>query len=158
MQRPERLLPREDQRQQSVHQLPPKFPSRCQSCPSLRQFQSWTRSQPCPLLQLLHPSSQLLLCPLCRSSHHRQGECSLQRVHAQTWSQRGLSTQSRPEPKYLHQQYRSHRERRFRAGNQNPSEQLQLPAERQHWQLELRYPSFQPGQCHEGSERLVRDR
>ena len=129
MQRPERLLPREDQRQQSVHQLPTKFPSRCLPRPLLRQFQSWTRSQPCPLLQLLHPSSQPLLCPLCRSSHHRQGECSLQRVHAQTWSQRGLSTQSRPEPKHLHQQYRSHRERRFRAGNQNPSEQHQLPAE-----------------------------
>ena len=121
MQRPERLLPREDQRLRSARQRPPKFPSRCLPHPS--------RHRSCPLLQLLHPSSQLLLCPLCRSSHHRQGECSLQRVHAQTWSQRGLSTQSRPEPKHLHQQYRSHRERRFRAGNQNPSEQHQLPEE-----------------------------
>ena len=143
MQRPERLLPREDQRLRYARQRPPKFPSRClshpsrrRSCPSrclphpsLQQYQSWTRSQPCPLLQLLRPSSQPLLLPSYRSSHHRQGGCSLQRVRALTWSQRGSSKQHRPEPKYLHQQYRSHRERRFRAGNQNPSEQLRLPAE-----------------------------
>ena len=82
----------------------------------------------------------------------------LQRVRALTWSQRGSLKQHCPEPKYLHQQYRSHRERRFRAGNQNPSEQHQLPAERQHSQPEQRYPSFRPVQFREGSERLVRDR
>ena len=65
-QRPERLLPRENLRQRSVHQLPPKFPSRCLPRPLLRQFQSWTRSQPYPLLQLLRPSSQPLLLPSYR--------------------------------------------------------------------------------------------
>ena len=150
MQRPERLLPREDQRLRSVHRPPPKFPSRCLPYPS------WHRSY--PLLQLLHPSSQPLLLPSYRSSHHRQDGCSLRHEPVRTWSLHGSLKQHRPEPKYLHQQSRSRPEHQFRAGNQNPSEQHQLPAERQHWQLELRYPSFQPGQCREGSERLVRDR
>ena len=132
---PERSLPREDQRQRSVHQPPPKFPSRC----------------------LPRPSQPLLL-PSYRSSHHRQDGCSLRHEPVRTWSLHGSLKQHRPEPKYLHQQSRSRPEHQFRAGNQNPSEQHQLPAERQHWQLELRYPSFQPGQCREGSERLVRDR